>query len=270
VPRCALAFLALLALRAYSLSSRQACSLCRARFLSLPRARHLTFFGSNSYTVDISLAPLHTSLGLRERHTQRDRENAHVCSSDMSFFFFFLRRPARASDKSGRGGCHALQGRYNCGAHQRGRATAGATTVGPTGHSLRLALLLQVLSSVYLLYWYKGTNTDLKSCVPGTGAQFTCFTSTTVQILTCEEVRAGKERWTPKSNVYFYKNVRSLLLSFRTCALASRNASCPARPSVCLEECSRTLSGERQRQRASQGRDIDSDRERERERESKT
>jgi hypothetical protein len=33
--------------------------------------------------------------------------------------------------------------------------------------------------SVYLLYWYKSTNTDADA-----GAQFTCFTSTKVRILT--------------------------------------------------------------------------------------
>jgi hypothetical protein len=43
--------------------------------------------------------------------------------------------------------------------------------------------------SVYLLYWYKSTNTDVKGradCLPP-GTQFTCFTSTKLQILTSKD-----------------------------------------------------------------------------------
>ncbi len=34
-----------------------------------------------------------------------------------------------------------------------------------------------------------------RSCVPGTGTQFTCFTSTKVQILTPEELRARRQAY---------------------------------------------------------------------------
>ena len=60
---------------------------------------------------------------------------------------------------------------------------------------------------VYLLYWYKSTNTDRplnqqrrappRAC--NTGAQFTCFTSTKVQILTQKTFLAARRRAPPRA-----------------------------------------------------------------------
>jgi hypothetical protein len=65
-----------------------------------------------------------------------------------------------------------------------------------------LPLALRFYPTVYLLYYYKSTNNDAaaalrsatSACVSGFTTQFTCFTSTKVQILTQKALLEREER----------------------------------------------------------------------------